>query len=62
MPGETRKKAFLFAIYEELKAKGVEFIKPPSKESDGTEALFKDDSGNYFSLKPLNNFDHKNNV
>jgi catechol 2,3-dioxygenase-like lactoylglutathione lyase family enzyme len=52
----------IFATYEELKAKGVEFIKPPTKEFYGTEALFKDDSGNYFSLQPLNNFGDENNV
>lgn len=52
----------IFATYEELKAKGVEFIKPPTKEFYGTEALFKDDSGNYFSLQPLNNFDNENNI
>lgn len=38
------------ATYEELKAKGVEFTKPPTKEFYATEALFKDDSGNWFSL------------
>ncbi len=52
----------VFATYEELKAKGVEFIKPPTKEFYGTEALFKDDSGNYFSLQPLNNFDRENGI
>ena len=40
----------LLATYEELKAKGVEFTKPPTKEFYGFEALFKDDSGNWFSL------------
>ena len=40
----------LYATYEELKAKGVEFTKPPTKEFYGFEALFKDDSGNWFSL------------
>src|SRR5262245_54633131 len=40
----------LLATYEELKAKGVEFMKPPTKEFYGYEALFKDDSGNWFSL------------
>jgi len=45
------------ATYEELKLKGVEFIKAPTKEFYGTEALFKDDSGNYFSLQPISNFD-----
>ena len=38
------------ATYEELSAKGVEFTKPPTKEFYGYEALFKDDSGNWFSL------------
>ena len=38
------------ATYEELKAKGVEFSKPPTTEFYGVEALFKDDSGNWFSL------------
>lgn len=40
----------IFATYEELKEKGVEFTKPPKKEFYGVEALFKDDSGNWFSL------------
>jgi len=40
----------LLATYEELKTKGVEFTKPPTKEFYGFEALFKDDSGNWFSL------------
>ena len=40
----------IYATYEELKAKGVEFSKPPKEEFYGIEALFKDDSGNWFSL------------
>jgi len=40
----------LNATYEELTAKGVEFTKPPTEEFYGYEALFKDDSGNWFSL------------
>ncbi|MEP7165416.1 MAG: VOC family protein [Ferruginibacter sp.] len=40
----------LLATYEELKAKGVVFTKEPKKEFYGFEALFKDDSGNWFSL------------
>lgn len=40
----------LVATYEELNAKGVVFKKPPTKEFYGFEALFKDDSGNWFSL------------
>ncbi|WP_245898904.1 VOC family protein [Chitinophaga niastensis] len=43
----------IFATYEELKAKGVEFTKAPKKEFYGTEAIFKDDSGNWFSLAKL---------
>jgi catechol 2,3-dioxygenase-like lactoylglutathione lyase family enzyme len=40
----------IYATYEEMKAKGIEFSKPPTKEFYGIEALFKDDSGNWFSL------------
>jgi catechol 2,3-dioxygenase-like lactoylglutathione lyase family enzyme len=40
----------IYATYEELKSKGVEFVKPPKEEFYGIEALFKDDSGNWFSL------------
>jgi len=40
----------IYATCEELKAKGVEFTKEPRKEFYGIEALFKDDSGNWFSL------------
>jgi catechol 2,3-dioxygenase-like lactoylglutathione lyase family enzyme len=36
--------------YEELKAKGVEFVHPPTERPYGIEALLKDDSGNWFSL------------
>lgn len=36
--------------YEELKAKGIEFTKPPTKEFYGIEALFKDGCGNWFSM------------
>jgi hypothetical protein len=43
----------IFATYEEMKAKGVEFTKAPKKEFYGTEAIFKDDSGNWFSLAQL---------
>ena len=36
--------------YEDLKAKGILFTKSPKKEFYGTEALFKDGCGNWFSL------------
>ncbi len=45
----------IYATYEELKAKGVEFVKAPKEEFYGTEALFKDDSGNWYSLQPKSN-------
>jgi catechol 2,3-dioxygenase-like lactoylglutathione lyase family enzyme len=38
------------ATYEELKAKGVEFMSPPTERFYGIEALFKDNSGNWFSM------------
>jgi catechol 2,3-dioxygenase-like lactoylglutathione lyase family enzyme len=40
----------IYATYEELKTKGVKFKKPPTDEFYGIEALFIDDSGNWFSL------------
>ena len=46
--------ADLMATYEELKEKGVVFKKPPTKEFYGFEALFVDDSGNWFSLSQIN--------
>ncbi len=36
--------------YDELKAKGVQFMQPPTERFYGVEALFKDDSGNWFSM------------
>lgn len=36
--------------YEDLKGKGIEFLKPPTKEFYGIEALFRDGCGNWFSL------------
>ena len=36
--------------YEDLQAKGITFIKPPTKEFYGIEALFRDGCGNWFSL------------
>jgi catechol 2,3-dioxygenase-like lactoylglutathione lyase family enzyme len=38
------------ATYAELKAKGVEFVSPPQEQAYGVEAIFKDNSGNWFSL------------
>ena len=39
--------------YEDLKQKGVEFTCPPTKESWGTFALFKDSDGNTFCLSSV---------
>jgi catechol 2,3-dioxygenase-like lactoylglutathione lyase family enzyme len=36
--------------YEELKRKGVEFLSEPQERPYGVEAVFKDNSGNWFSL------------
>ncbi|GHE74766.1 hypothetical protein GCM10018785_48790 [Streptomyces longispororuber] len=36
--------------YERLKARGVEFLQEPQERPYGTEAIFRDDSGNWFSL------------
>ncbi len=40
----------IFATYEELRAKGVEFIKAPEVAAGKPEAMFRDDSGNFFGL------------
>ena len=36
--------------YEELSAKGVEFVMPPKAEAWGTAAIFKDVDGNQFVM------------
>ncbi len=36
--------------YEELLARGVEFVKPPKAEPWGTSSIFKDTEGNTFVL------------
>jgi predicted enzyme related to lactoylglutathione lyase len=36
--------------FEELKAKGVEFLQEPKEQFYGVEALFRDPAGNRFSL------------
>jgi catechol 2,3-dioxygenase-like lactoylglutathione lyase family enzyme len=38
------------ATYEEYRKRGVEFLAPPEEKVYGIEALFKDNSGNWFSL------------
>ncbi|QCX78305.1 Glyoxalase-like domain protein [Streptomyces sp. YIM 121038] len=36
--------------YEKLKARGVEFLQEPQERPYGIEAIFRDDSGNWFSF------------
>ena len=36
--------------YDELKAKGVQFMGPPAERFYGIEAIMKDNSGNWFSM------------
>jgi catechol 2,3-dioxygenase-like lactoylglutathione lyase family enzyme len=38
------------ATYRELSAKGVTFIQEPQERPYGIEAIFRDDSGNWYSL------------
>ena len=38
------------ATYRELSERGVEFIQEPQERPYGIEAIFRDDSGNWFSL------------
>jgi predicted enzyme related to lactoylglutathione lyase len=40
--------------YEELKSKGVQFVSEPAARPYGIEAVFKDNSGNWFSLTEPN--------
>jgi catechol 2,3-dioxygenase-like lactoylglutathione lyase family enzyme len=40
--------------YQELKDKGVQFVSEPAERPYGIEAVFKDNSGNWFSLTQPN--------
>ncbi|MFE3172851.1 VOC family protein [Amycolatopsis sp. NPDC059090] len=40
----------IHADYQALKARGVEFVQEPQERPYGTEAIFRDDSGNWFSF------------
>jgi catechol 2,3-dioxygenase-like lactoylglutathione lyase family enzyme len=42
--------------FEELKAKGVEFVSEPQDKFYGVEAVFKDPFGNWFSLSQPKNY------
>jgi catechol 2,3-dioxygenase-like lactoylglutathione lyase family enzyme len=43
--------------YEELSARGVTFLQEPAERPYGVEAVFRDDSGNWFSLTQPHAFD-----
>ncbi len=43
--------------YEELTAKGVEFVQPPSERPYGVEAVMRDNSGNWLVLVERREFD-----
>jgi catechol 2,3-dioxygenase-like lactoylglutathione lyase family enzyme len=38
------------ATYKELSARGVDFVQEPAERPYGVEAVFRDNSGNWFSL------------
>jgi len=50
LPGGVFDTADCQKTYDELKAKGVEFINPPTDRFYGIEALMKDPFGNWFSV------------
>jgi len=50
MPGGVWNTDDCEKAYEEMKRKGIEFLKTPTKEFYGIEALFRDGCGNCFSL------------
>jgi len=43
----------IHSTYEDLRARGVEFPSPPKQMPYGLAAVFKDDSGNFFSLSEI---------
>ncbi|MEV6388576.1 VOC family protein [Nocardia xishanensis] len=43
--------------FEELTAKGVEFVQPPAERPYGTEAIIRDNSGNWLVLVENKEFD-----
>lgn len=45
--------------YEDLTAKGVEFVQPPSARPYGVEAVFRDNSGNWLVLVEPTEFDQQ---
>lgn len=45
--------------FEELTAKGVEFVQPPADRPYGVEAIIRDDSGNWLVIVEPKEFDHE---
>ena len=45
--------------YEEMKAKGVEFLSPPKDQFYGVEAVFRDPFGNWFSMTQPKNMESR---
>ena len=45
------------ATYEDLRAKGVEFLQEPSERPYGVEALMRDNSGNWMVLVEPREYD-----
>jgi predicted enzyme related to lactoylglutathione lyase len=43
----------VYAAYEELKSRGVEFTEPPEQRPYGIDSAFRDPSGNNFRLAQL---------
>jgi catechol 2,3-dioxygenase-like lactoylglutathione lyase family enzyme len=50
MPGGVIETDDCRRAYEDLKARGVEFLQEPAERPYGIEAMLRDDSGNWFSL------------
>ena len=50
MPGGVWNTDDCEKAYEEMSKKGIEFLKKPTPEFYGIEALFRDGCGNWFSL------------
>lgn len=49
------------AAYADLRARGVEFVDPPTDMPYGVDAPFRDPSGNNFRMVELAEFDHPEN-
>lgn len=47
--------------FEELSSRGVTFLQEPAERPYGVEAVFRDDSGNWFSLTERHEFDETTN-